>query len=123
MNNLSTIFPQAAYPGSAKGTPTCEHPANRGPSQAHAQPHTDYSMAENHLPQCKRQALGRWKFRCVGGVLDHMKGLQVLPERVRWVGKPAMGESARGEKIAELPMNARLGNASENCQEGAGGKR
>ena len=55
--------------------------------------------------------------------MDHMKGLQVLPERVRWVGKPARGESVRGEKIAELPMNARLGNASENCQEGAGGKR
>ena len=52
-----------------------------------------------------------------------MEGLEVLPERVRWVSKPAMGEGVSGEEVAELVMNARLGYPSENRQEGAGGKR
>ena len=56
-------------------------------------------------------------------MLDYMKGLEMLPERVRWVGKPAMGEGISGQEVAELVMNARLGYASENRQEGAGGKR
>ena len=51
-----------------------------------------------------------------------MKGLEELPERVRRVGQPAVGQGVGDQQVAELVVNRGLRYSGENRNQGAGEK-
>jgi hypothetical protein len=65
------------------------------------------------LTQRQSQPLSRRKFRRVRGLLDDVKGLEVLPESVRWIGQPSMRECVGLKQIAVFIVIVRLGHLAQ----------
>ncbi len=105
-----------AQGGPARPQGTEQHPANRRARQAAAQPDADDRLATEHLPQREDQSLSGWILGGIGGLLKHVHGFEMNPERVGRIGETALGESVCLKQIAEFVMNQRLWNLTKKCE-------
>jgi hypothetical protein len=61
-----------------------------------------------HLPQRQNQPLSRLILRLIRRLLDHLKGLEELPQFVRRVSQARVRERVGGQEVAELVVKLRL---------------
>ena len=95
------------------GHPAGEHPRERGAREPGAEPHAGDREPERDLPERHHQALRRRILRCVGRLVDDVRGLEVHPQRVRRVRQPAVRERVGGQEVAELVGDVRLRDPDE----------
>src|ERR1051325_7802735 len=95
--------------------PREQHPVNRRACERRAYPNADYWMRDN-LTQREHESLNGRVLRCVRWLLNDVEALEMPPHRVRRICQPPMREGIGGEKVAELVMRYRLGQASRERQ-------
>ena len=92
---------------SERRDPALEHPADGRAHQSGAQQDSDPGLTEELFSKCQNQALHGLVFRRVGGLLQDVKRLEMLPERMRRVCQAAVRERVAGQQIAEFVVHRR----------------
>ena len=101
------------------GQPALQHPADSGAHQAEAEPNAPEGVAQHDLSEGHDQALSRGEHGGVSRVPEHIKGLEVDPQRVGRVGEAPVSECVCGQQVTELIVKRRRGDGEDGQQGGA----
>ncbi len=104
-----------------RGQKTPQHPPSRDAPQRDANPRPDDRIPQD-LSQREQHPLARRVLGLIRRLLDDVKGLEVLPQRVRRIRQPAVRERVGRQQVAELVMNHRQRHPLP-AQEGARDQR
>src|ERR1700684_3703056 len=104
-----------AEKGPAPGQPSLEHPEGCDAHCGYAEQDADPRAAQE-LSDGQNRALSGGIFGHVRGNEIYVRGLEMLPKRIRRIGQAGVGTGVGDEKVAEFIGDFRVGNGENREQ-------